>query len=381
MAFKVSGNTIIDNSGTLCSYDNSDVCLARGYGLELSNRTPTENSTGTLKISGSAVYNAANNRGQFNCVVTTGSLVTADLLVPIQGASFGYTSGGYPAPPGGKTNIEKYPFASSSNGTSVGDLTDGAYHHSSASSSTHGYRAGGYGPPQFSNDIEKWPFASDTNATDVGTLLTCQVGPSGHSSDTSGYAIAGRGGSPVQARACMSKWPFASDTNASSVGNASDCAYCSSGHSSREHGYRSGAGSVQATPNEFCYLRRFPFASDASESCLGDLSCGPKRAAANSDETKGYTSFSTITTPTGEDALRSFPFSSTVSQTCVASLLCKGYSATGTNSETCGFIAGGYGPTAINAIRSFLFANGTTNSCIGSLSTSRNNAGSEGAQV
>lgn len=380
MAFKVSGNTLIDSSGTFCSYNNSDICMARGFSLELSNRTPTENSTGSLKISGDAVYNAANNRGQFNCAVTTGSLVTADLLVPIQGTSFGYISGGYPAPPGGKTNIEKYPFASSSNGTSIGSLTDGAYWHSSASSTTHGYRAGGYGPPQFSNDIEKWPFASDTNATDVGTLLTCQVGPSGHSSDICGYAVAGRGGSPVSARACMSKWPFASDTNAASAGTASDCGYCSTGHSSREHAYRAGASSVATSPNENCYLRRFPFASDTSgETCLGDLTARIQKAAANSDETKGYTSFSNFPGPTSEAAIRSFPFASTVSQTCVASLACTGESATGTNSETCGYVAGS--PGGGSFIRSFLFANGATNACIGNLSTGRSSGGTEGAQV
>ena len=53
----------------------------------------------------------------------------------------------------------------------MGDLTVIRRNSSAQSSTTHGYTTGG-GTPAKVNTIDKFPFASDTNASDVGDLIT-----------------------------------------------------------------------------------------------------------------------------------------------------------------------------------------------------------------
>ena len=84
----------------------------------------------------------------------------------ISGASsitHGYMLGGHGSP---QTEIDKFPFATDSDSTDVGDLHTGEAYASATSSLTHGYMAGG-GHPQI-NNIQKVSFTTDGNATDVG---------------------------------------------------------------------------------------------------------------------------------------------------------------------------------------------------------------------
>ena len=72
-------------------------------------------------------------------------------------------------------SIQKFPFASSANSTNVAALVSTLKEHSASSSTTNGYATGGAtvaNPLQKSgtNVIQKFPFASDTNASDVGDL-------------------------------------------------------------------------------------------------------------------------------------------------------------------------------------------------------------------
>ena len=94
-----------------------------------------------------------------------------------RGASFqttaiGYYAGGRnPASPGTLySHIQKFPFASGTvNMTDTTyDLSDSKIDMMSASSSTHGYRAGG--TPPAVNVIERYTFASEANVADVGDL-------------------------------------------------------------------------------------------------------------------------------------------------------------------------------------------------------------------
>jgi hypothetical protein len=88
----------------------------------------------------------------------------------------GYTSGGSgpPISPGVTSTIDKFPFSSEGLATNVGSLTqERAGQISGQSSTISGYSAGGNAPtstPIRSNVIDKFPFASDSNATDVGDL-------------------------------------------------------------------------------------------------------------------------------------------------------------------------------------------------------------------
>ena len=94
------------------------------------------------------------------------------------GRTFGYLTGGYLSPIT-KNTIFRFPFASTTTNTSdVGDLTSARMWIVGASSSTHGYAAGGYILPSsaHSDIIEKYPFSGLTNSSDVGDLTQGRYG-------------------------------------------------------------------------------------------------------------------------------------------------------------------------------------------------------------
>lgn len=91
-----------------------------------------------------------------------------------QSDTHGYVTGGISPPtptlPTRFREINKFPFASDSPSTHLGNqLATGRYDHNSTSSSTHIYSAGGL-TPSATNEIEKFTVASDTGGTDVGDL-------------------------------------------------------------------------------------------------------------------------------------------------------------------------------------------------------------------
>ena len=92
----------------------------------------------------------------------------------------------------------------------------------------HGYTSGGYADA-YSNVIDKFPFASDTNATDVGNLTVARYGVAGQSSSTYGYTS---GGKTAAVTNVIDKFPFASDTNATDVGDLTVARYYAAGQSS-----------------------------------------------------------------------------------------------------------------------------------------------------
>ena len=119
-----------------------------------------------------------------------------------QGDTYGFMSGGVnpgDAPNPGSTGpqsafniINRYAFASATNATDYGDLTAHRQYVSGASSSTHGYSAGGAdGSQNTVNVIDKFAFSAAGNATDVGDLTSSRYQHSGTQSPTYGYAAGG----------------------------------------------------------------------------------------------------------------------------------------------------------------------------------------------
>ena len=157
-------------------------------------------------------------------------------------ARFGYPAGsssqthGYAC--GGSAShgnrMDKFPFASQTNATDVGDMT--RTHNSGAGlqSSTYGYMAGGYisgSPNTFYNVIDKYPFASDSNATDVGDLANGVVSNSTPmSSLTYGYVAGGWNDTTWTVRDFLDKWSYASGGNSTDVGNLSTGRGSCAGH-------------------------------------------------------------------------------------------------------------------------------------------------------
>jgi hypothetical protein len=154
--FASDGNAV--DVGDLLAAVNSPVTSTQGitYGYVFSGHP----SNGTNQISKFSLVSSA------NAVSTTQTLTTSRSYTGGHSSqTYGYVTGG--TEPAGTDYIDKYAFDSSSNATDVGNLTYASYGHTSSSSTTYGYAAGGNTP---SHKIMKFSFASDGNATTVGDL-------------------------------------------------------------------------------------------------------------------------------------------------------------------------------------------------------------------
>jgi len=95
----------------------------------------------------------------------------------------GYNFGAGSAP-SRTDHIQKFAFAASAAGSDIGNLIAALWVSSGISSLTHSYSCGGdtgAGGGNSVNTIQKWPHASDTNATDIGDLTAAKnyLGPCG----------------------------------------------------------------------------------------------------------------------------------------------------------------------------------------------------------
>jgi hypothetical protein len=197
----------------------------------------------------------------------------------------GYTTGGIiSSPPVVNTNrIDKFPFASNANATTVGNLTQGRYGVTGQSSYDFGYTSGGYAPPNVTR-IDKVPFVSNANATTVGNLTQARQTAAGQSSTESGYTSGGQQG--VDRRNTIDKFPFAADANATDVGDLTQVRSTVAGQSSTASGYSSGG----YAPPVVNTIDKFPFASNANATDVGDLTQARSGPAGQSSIASGYTS-------------------------------------------------------------------------------------------
>jgi hypothetical protein len=208
-------------------------------------------------------------------------------VMPENSSTHGYHSGGTIEPPvspyfsNSVNHINKFPFSAETTTSDVGDLTQARGAGAGASSTTYGYAAGGCctSPSSgCSNVIDKFPFASDTNATDVGDLSLSKHNWEGVSGPEAGYAVAETNGNSIL------KWPFTSDTNSTDVGDL----LASPATPNYGLGYQgSGAGTQSSTkgylqsgkelspnfgPITTTKIQAWPFASDTNATCVGDVS-------------------------------------------------------------------------------------------------------------
>ena len=275
-----------------------------------------------------------------------------------QGDTYGFHSGGYnpgDAPnPGSSTPqsvyniIDRYAFASATNATDYGDLTAHRQYVSGASSSTHGYSAGGAdGSQNTVNVIDKFAFSAAGNATDVGDLTSARYQHSGTQSPTYGYAAGGYFiGSPTNTlKNIIDKWAFGSDGNASDVGDLTLARQYLTGTSSNDHGHAAGG-----TPTSGKRIDKYAFASDGNATDVGDTVVEMEYLGANSPSspTHGYIVSGHINT------FEKFPFASDGNSSDVADLLQRTIYSANSNSEAFGFVAGGRDPGSyLNQIQKF----------------------------
>ena len=195
-----------------------------------------------------------------------------------QGSVSGYTTGGYPL----SNVIDKFPFASDTNATDAGDLTQSRYLLAGSPSSVSGYSAGGstIGPQE--TTIDKFPFAADGNATDVGDLAAGRYDHSGHSSGDDGFVAGGTYAAGTKKQ--IDKYSHTSDGNATDVGDLLTATDRSDGQSSSTHGYVSGG-----SPGYKDNIEKFPFAiSSGTATDVGNLTVGRLMGAGQSSTTHGY---------------------------------------------------------------------------------------------
>lgn len=296
----------------------------------------------------------------------------------LQGSVSGYTSGGDAGPPGNNDVIDKFPFASDSNATDVGDIFTGRYTATGNSSSTDGYSSGG--APGNNTNIDKFPFASDTDASFIANLIEgrSNLGGTGQSSTTSGYASGGACTNPSPPNTdTIDKFPFSSDANATDVGELTCRRLNTVGQSSPSNGYASGGYSSPPPNSRLDIIDKFPFSVDAPATDIGELTSQRGGASAQSSEVSGYTAGGNNPAQTPQDTLDKFPFAADASATDVSELACCIRRAVGQSALASGYFTGGQAPGDPNPgcrISKFPFASDTTSTAIANLTVSRQNA-------
>ena len=216
-------------------------------------------------------------------------------------STHGYRIGGYTG--SADTNIiDRFTFSSLATAVDHGDLSRVIRHPSCTQSDTHGFRAGGYFPDDQSNDIEKFSFASIATIVDVGDLAMKQYAPGAGCSTTHGYVFGGQPGS-------AGYFDTIQKYSLSSTGNATDQGNLSTGHThaascqSNLAGYSmggNGAGSGTTVA-----IDKVTWASDTSGSNIGNLTVARAMAGGGSSNDHGYAAGGT-----GQNVIDRFSFSS-----------------------------------------------------------------------
>ena len=339
----------------------------------------------------------ANQKGFFSTINTPSS---GYIEANSASLSHGYASGGLvniPFPSQSE-RIDKFPFSSDSNATTIGYLSQQIRGAAGISSSTNGYTAGG----QFASPlilpanqtsigrIERFPFAVDIGSTYVGELATKRVFPAGSQSSTHGYASGGQTNLPAYPpttyTAAIEKFPFSAEfAAASTVGNLTAVRFGAMGQSSSTHGYSSGGGLSVPTPTlpNTTTIDKFPFATDANATLVGDLTEARRVGAGTYSTTHGHSSGGGHpATPTlYSNVIDRFPFASDTNASDVGDLTqARRTTGTGSSSTTHGYTAGGAdSPTYGNIIDKFLFAASANATDVGDLTQSRiDPAGAQG---
>lgn len=317
-------------------------------------------------------------------------------LVGFQGSVSGFSAGGgvnFPPTPlvTSFDNIDKFPFATDTNATSVGSLVEDVQVGSGQSSVSHGFSTGGSGAtpvnPGPKTMIQKFPFTiADGTATDVGDLNSAKFyNQSGNSSDTHGYDSGGYTPATSSESNVIEKFSFAIATGtATDIGDLSQARRQASGQSSSSHGYVS-AG-YAGPPGDQTRIDKFPFATDTNATNVASVTTAKRETAGYSSDISGYASggVEPPLLPTVSNKIEKFPFATDNNATDIADLLEVKRFHTGISSRNHGYTVGGDQPGQPNqllTIEKFPFASDANSSDVGDLTQTQGVYGSTGHQV
>lgn len=333
--------------------------------IEIGNHTLFEGAGANTSPGGSGL--------QFTGRIKADAIVESYKTSAYQGSNFGYSAGGAINPGSLFNTIDKFPFASATNATDVGDITVSRRSGSGHTSKIHGYVAGGWTPG--GSRIDKWPFASDTNAVIAGTVLLSRGGQGnrGTSSQTHGYISGGWAGNPLGPGGVMvERFSFFSDTPNQKVADLLVPSVGGAGISGITHGYHTGGAEFNVGPGSLKNsIQKYSFSSDITTRDIGDLTQARSDLHGHSSTTHGYSSGgdSEGNQPTGGfiqlplDTIDKFPFATDTNATDVGNLITAAHGAfTGISSTGHGYRTGGgippYSPATVatDTVDRFSFA-------------------------
>ena len=142
--------------------------------------------------------------------------------------TYGYVAGGQIDGSTWTNIIDRFAYASDGNASDWADISVARSRAVGISSATYSYSCGGWNPAQHWDIIDKFPFASQTNATDIGNLSNGpQRNGAGVSSTTHGYLCGLWGGGTIYN--IIQKFSTTSDGNSSDIADLTLARYGSSG--------------------------------------------------------------------------------------------------------------------------------------------------------
>ncbi len=191
----------------------------------------------------------------------------------------------------------------------------------------------------------------------------------------SGYTSGGYFGPPATYSNVIDKFPFATNANATDVGDLTVGRQGSSGQSSAVSGYTSG-GFVPPWSN---VVDKFPFATNSNATDVGDLTQSKSETAGQSSTISGYASGgSSFTIPTiSTSAIDKFSFATDANSINVGNLISLKNGSAGHSSTVSGYNSGGLipgSPGYTNVIEKFPFAISVNSVDVGDLTNQKAHA-------
>ena len=164
--------------------------------------------------------------------------------------------------------VDKFPFATDSDATDVGNMNVNSNQGGGISSCTHGYYSTDAGVPNgaLAGNINQFSFANAATASDVGDMIVNVTNPGGSQSETHGYfsgGHTGEGGNQIQ------KFSFASLGNSTDVGDMLHTGTAPSCTSSTTHNYNTGGWMGEQNPSN--QINKWSTSTDANATDVGDL--------------------------------------------------------------------------------------------------------------
>ena len=366
-----------DGSGNLPAVDGSQLTNVSTATVSASDPTVSTNPAGGV---GTEWQNTTSGEVYICTDATAGENVWTNVgagtgdVVPVkswQAATYIYNMAGFKSSTVYNT-IERISVTSDGDAADWADLNAPGNGYGS-SSDTHGYMAGGYNgvPPHTrTNRIEKYPFASQTNGTDIADILYHINQMSGFQSATHGYLAGGNYQVPSSTNIdVIQKYTHATDANATDVGNClGNHWYSGAGIQSETNGYSCG-GIIQGlnSNDPFTVIQKVSFSSDGNSTDAADMTRAVGGARGCGTDTYGYICGGySWPSPGYSNIIEKFSYSSEANSTDVADLLITRAWHAASSSATYGYNLGGESP-ATDSVDKFLFATDANATDVGNL--------------